>query len=368
MFKKLIIFIGILIISLFFISCSSGGGSGSSGSGGGSSSVNNSEGLAQLGNLSGATVKIYVIEDNGTLTLKWSETTSSGDELGEIGKFNLHDDELNTDKFYLYKVIGGSDWDFDDDGVKDNNATENKGIIRAIAKGSTIREIGADFRVTAISEILYEKVVKELKYNFNSTTFENILNEKASYIVKDINGDSEINVSDILLFNPVVDRNKLIGNYKFKYGSIVNTVHQGDYIFLNFDYKIGHYDTAGNANEVTISSDGNTAFVADYANGLVIFDISDLTNPNEIGHYNTSSNANGVTISSDGNTAFVADKDNGLVIVDISDLTNPNEIGHYDTAGYAYKISISSDGNTAFVADDSNGLVIVDISDLTNPT
>ena len=37
------------------------------------------EGTAQLGNLAGARVEIYQIEDNGSFTLKWTETTSTGD-------------------------------------------------------------------------------------------------------------------------------------------------------------------------------------------------------------------------------------------------------------------------------------------------
>ena len=126
---------------------------------------------AALGSLANATVEIYEVNNNGSLSLKWSENTSSGDTLNKIGRFDLHEAELDANKFYLYKVIGGMDWDANSDGIKDNNPTENKGTIKALAKGSEIQEAGKDFRVTIASEIVYEKVAKTLKHDFHSHTF-----------------------------------------------------------------------------------------------------------------------------------------------------------------------------------------------------
>jgi len=104
----------------------------------------NSQGTAQLGNLANANVKIYKIEDNGTKSLLWTETTSTGDSLESIGKFNIHDAEIDDNSFYLYEVTGGEDWDADDDGVKDENATLNRGKVRAIAKGSDIKAVAGE--------------------------------------------------------------------------------------------------------------------------------------------------------------------------------------------------------------------------------
>ncbi|NPA13495.1 MAG: hypothetical protein GXO45_05875, partial [Aquificae bacterium] len=74
-------------------------------------SNNISYGTAQLGNLANATVEIYKIESDGSLSLLWKETTTSGERLEDIGKFNLHLNELEENSFYLYKVFGGYDWD-----------------------------------------------------------------------------------------------------------------------------------------------------------------------------------------------------------------------------------------------------------------
>ena len=72
----------------------------------------------------------------------------------------------------------------------------------------------------------------------------------------------------------------------------------------------------------------------------------------------------GVEISSDGNTAYVADGSSGLALVDIATPATPSLLGSYNTAGNALGVQVSSDGNTAYVADSSNGLVLIDI---TNP-
>ncbi len=132
--------------------------------------------------------------------------------------------------------------------------------------------------------------------------------------------------------------------------------------------KLGSYDTAGESRDVTLSSDGSKAYVADDANGLVIVDISDPYNPTKLSSYNTAGNAKAVALSSDGTKAYVADYSNGLVIVDISNPAHPTKLGSCDTAGELFDVTLSSDGTKAYVADYWNGLVIIDISDPAHPT
>jgi len=361
--RKLIL----VVMTIWFLTgCGGNGNSGGSTTQGGTTT--SSQGTAQLGNLANASVKIYQVEDNGSLVLKWSETTSDGDTLDEIGKFNLHDDELEADKFYVYKVIGGDDWDSNDDGIKDANPTQNKGVIRAIAKGSDIQNIGNDFKVTAISELLYEKVAKTLKYDFNSSTFGDTLNQQAKIITNDVDGDTEVNYLDILRYNPINDKTKLQDLYRIKMNQIIDIIHEGKTVLLNIDYFFGSYDTNGYAEGVTLSSDGTKAYVADEGDGLVVVDIRDPANPTKFGSYDTDGYANGVTLSSDGTKAYVADGGDGLVIIDISDPANPTKFGSYDTDGYANSVTLSSDGTKAYIADEDDGLVIIDISDPANPT
>ncbi len=136
--------------------------------------------------------------------------------------------------------------------------------------------------------------------------------------------------------------------------------------------KLGSYQTGLVDNGIAVSDDGTKAYVAGGEgcsslcdeNGLVILDISDSANPTKIGmsktRYNKKASAQDVTLSSDGKKAYVADFNNGLCVIDISNPTNPKSIEYIKTSGYAKNVTLSSDGTVAYVAG-SNGLVVVDI-------
>ena len=83
------------LIFLVLIGCGNNGDSDS-----------NVYGIAQLGNLGDAEVKIYKIEENGSKTLKWTERTSEGKSLKSIGLFNSHSNELEDNVYYLYEIPG----------------------------------------------------------------------------------------------------------------------------------------------------------------------------------------------------------------------------------------------------------------------
>ena len=105
--------------------------------------------------------------------------------------------------------------------------------------------------------------------------------------------------------------------------------------------------TTGTAESVTLSADGDTAYVADGAGGLQIIDISDPAFPTT--NVPTAGSAVSVTLSADGDTAYVADGAGGLQIIDISDPAFPTT--NVPTAGTAVSVVLSTDGNTAYVAD-----------------
>ncbi|MCI2229927.1 Ig-like domain-containing protein [Polaribacter sp. MSW13] len=125
---------------------------------------------------------------------------------------------------------------------------------------------------------------------------------------------------------------------------------------------IGNYDTTGTSFEITISSDENTIYVADYSSGLSIIDISTPATPSLIVDFNTPGSARDVKVSSDGNTAYIADESLGLQIIDISTPATPSIIGNYDPTGFVRGVVLSSDGNTAYIAASNLGLQIIDIS------
>ena len=123
----------------------------------------------------------------------------------------------------------------------------------------------------------------------------------------------------------------------------------------------GTLDTSGHAYGVTLSADGNTAYVADYNAGLQIINVSNPSTPTLTRTFDTSGQAVSVTLSADGNTAYVADGTSGLQIINVSNPSTPTLTGTLDTSGFAISVTLSADGNTAYVADRTSGLQIIDL-------
>ena len=158
--------------------------------------------------------------------------------------------------------------------------------------------------------------------------------------------------------NVVVDKSvEIIGNGSEE--SVLEQIAEETIFKIN---EFSRYETQSYGQGIFIKDD--RAYLADRDYGLVILDISDLSNPHFLGSYNTSHYAREVTVR--GDYAYVADSYNGLVIVDISNSSDPHKVGHYDTDGAAVDIVIS--GNYAYIADSHGGFVIVNITNVNSPT
>ena len=125
---------------------------------------------------------------------------------------------------------------------------------------------------------------------------------------------------------------------------------------------LGHANNGGYATGVALA--GNYAFLVSQEDGLRTYDISDPNNPINLGHTNTGDAAFGVAVA--GHYAYVANNGDGLRIYDVSDPSNPVNVGHAYDAGHASGVAVT--GTYAYIANDSDGLRIYDISDPTNPT
>jgi len=213
-----------LVINLSFLIIGCGGGSTTTSN---TNTTTPLQGTAKLGNLADANVTIYRVEDNGTLTSLYTETTSSGTTLDKIGKFDMHVDALDNNTFYVYKVTGGKDWDANDDGKLDINGTVNKGTIRAIAKGSELKAIGNNFIVSYETELVYEEIVSNFKNKFNKNTFVTKLQNAIKKIIKDVNSNGNIDEKDMLTFNPQIDKSKLTLPYKQELKNIKDAILSG---------------------------------------------------------------------------------------------------------------------------------------------
>jgi hypothetical protein len=366
---------------------------------------------AQLGNLADAVVNIYEISPDGTKVLRWKETTSEGSSLEEIGKFNPHIEELNDEAYYLYEVSGGEDWDSNDDGIIDDKPTENKGTIRLIAKGKVLKSLQT-FRVTTLSELLYEKCYSYAKLNLNN--LEVCLNQTSKeFIFKDLTGDGVITAADIYVFNPVENLESLNPTWRELYRGFIKEIHSGSKsVLINGNFTLAQISLES-AVDIAKSSDNNTVALALGSDGVVLIDVEDISNPillKQIQDFSSNEYVRSVDIF--GNGTFLAvgtiglNTDAKLYIYDIGNRTNPvlitsavaddgvldvtckdnlifaavgnkgfdifefdgrnlSKLSQTDTEDTAYGLAI--DNNTLFVADGTKGLTIFDVSDPENP-
>ena len=321
---------------------------------------------AQLGNLADATAYIYEIDSNGSKHMLYKQTTSNSNELSKIGKFDTYADNIDKDTLYLFEVHNGKDWDSNDNGVKDSSATINNGTIRAYATGEEILNAKNSFRVTIVSELLYEAMAKDFKYNFNLQNFKNRLNQKANTILKeDIDGSGDIDNLDIITFNPIDNKESLKNRYKRSYAKNVELIHNSKLPILNYTSTLSNLPTYDFARFIKLSQDKTKAFIADGDSGLTVVDISNNSKPKVILNKNTPGFARAVALNSAEDTAYIADSDSGLITVSLG---SKSIVSALDLNGTARALALDEANSKLYVATESAGVKIVDISDSTNPT
>ena len=215
--KVWLFFILFLSLGLALYSCGGGGGGSSSSSS--SSTTKNAQ--ATLGPLGGATVKVYHLLNNGTKVLIHTTTTSKGTTLDKIGYFNSYQNELNPNDWYVYEVNGGMDYDANDDGIKDDNATPNYGTLCLVARGDEVQGLG-EIKVTLASNMVCNAVNSQFGNPDNLT---NAIQEAVNSIFD--NSTHKPTMEDLLTFNPVKDRSKLRKKYQKGWFNLVNEIKNG---------------------------------------------------------------------------------------------------------------------------------------------
>ncbi len=327
------------------------------------------QGIALLGNLSDALVQIYEVDSDGSLIFKWEDRTTTGGSLSEMGRFPLHNLELDADKYYIYKVIGGFDWDADDDGIMDSNPTSNLGTIRAIAKGSDILKVGGKFKVTAVSELVYEKVEKALNGDINPANLDNFLSQSAKDYIYDINQDGEVNYLDILEFSPSKNKDDLKIPLKGEIEQIYKLIHSGKSIIGNLNPVVGWIDLDKGAYFIKLLPDGTKAFATDNqweGSSFYTLDLSNPTSPKLLSTINEEAKEYGyntVNISSDNKKVFIENLYGwyNMKVYGILDSSNPKYLGTINKG----VVEINSNGDIAYYIEDQS-LNIYDISDIDN--
>ncbi|MCH9739885.1 MAG: hypothetical protein K0U38_03455, partial [Epsilonproteobacteria bacterium] len=181
---------------------------------------------AQMGRLLGATVNIIKLNSDGTQDTIYSTTTNSEGSLNRVGNFELKDEMLEDDAFYIYEVSGGQDIDTDDNGIADANSSKNSGKLRLLTKGIWVKNAMHKVRVTPLSELLYSYVEQ-----FSYAELEVKLNEYAKILLKtSLDGDSTVDVKDVMIFDPLNNQDALYDTlvYNDTYRTLVNKIRDAE--------------------------------------------------------------------------------------------------------------------------------------------
>ncbi len=144
--------------------------------------------------------------------------------------------------------------------------------------------------------------------------------------------------------------------------------------------QTGDNQTEVTAEDMALSPDGKTVYLADGSAGLKVIDVADAKAPKLIAHVDDASDAGAnrggfarrITISPDGNTIYMADGLAGLKVIDVTTPSNSQQIGKLDTAGFSHGITVSADGKVVIISDNGEdggtpGVRVVDVSSPSNP-
>ncbi|MDQ6955399.1 MAG: hypothetical protein Q9M20_08155, partial [Mariprofundaceae bacterium] len=191
---------------------------------GGCSSGVSVNGTAQLGYISGGTVKLF---DLSNLTQPISTTTSATSTNPiNAGSFSFSGVTLSANKYYLVEISGGFDIDVNDDGVIDTTTqVALKGKVYSLAKGSAL--IADKIRINTLSDMAYQRIKGSLS-TLTAVQIDAALTKSAKAYLYDIDGDGIINQNDILAFDPVKHQSKTIMKYKDILNIYVPKLHRGD--------------------------------------------------------------------------------------------------------------------------------------------
>lgn len=125
--------------------------------------------------------------------------------------------------------------------------------------------------------------------------------------------------------------------------------------------EVAHLETNDSARRIQVSDE--IAYIADYAGGLFMVDISNATNPKRINVYKPTGTVNNIFIT--GKFCFIMTGSNGVQIIDISDPTEIIKLGYMENQQKAWSISVNN--SYAFLADGLAGIGIFDISNISQP-
>ncbi len=228
-------------------------------------------GQALLGPLAQARYTLRKLDSNTSL---YEGATSQGDghNITTAGVIPVPANILNTldNGYYIVNVTGGYDVDRNDDLVWDKTPTQNHGTLQAILTAEQIKT--GHYKVNIFTHAIYQHLssLQDLsQYTLDELT--SMMDQLSSELIaSDLNGDGKIDYSDVVLWNPATDKNKLTINYEKEVAPYVAQIISGKLAALNSEYVVEKriegnkeilytYDAHGNKLTETITENNNGA-------------------------------------------------------------------------------------------------------------
>jgi hypothetical protein len=110
---------------------------------------------------------------------------------------------------------------------------------------------------------------------------------------------------------------------------------------------------------------GDYAYVADFAEGLLVIDVTDPSNPFEVGSVDTPFLGWSVAVS--GGFAYVVEYYFGLRVIDVSDPSTPFVVGSFEAPFPSVAIDVAVTGSYAYLAALGGGVRVIDVGDPSSP-
>ena len=352
-FLSLIAIFLILFLMFSFISC--GGGSSAS------TVARAGPGQALLGPLCGATVELF--EAHNIKNAIHTAMTDDSLDLTQGGTFDLPVSELDDSQLYVVAISGGDDIDADDDGIIDDEATENLGTVRLVATGSQLR-LG-NFKVNILTELVYHQVVSLLLTQKDSQMIVDEMDRCARLLLsEDLNGNGRIEHSDLFVWDPVAQKDQLLRGWDLL-SSGIEAVHMNrglaDFTETLFSGIVGVIEVSRDSHGVAIAN--GYAYMGDGESELRVVDLSNSGSPIIVGTVNTKGWVMNVAVS--GNYAY-ATTYWGLRVIDITASDNPILVGFMEFSGTTFD-GFGLSGDYAYIGTGDSGFSVVDVSDPSTP-
>jgi hypothetical protein len=183
-----------------------------------------------------ASVKVFSLDSSNHKT----ELTEHRQTTNSLGNFNLHTEKLDDQTFYIFEISGGEQKYVYDDGKHYNvYYIPNNGTIRTIIKGIWAKNSKYKIRMTPLSHMHYNYVLKYIDTDYEK--LETQLNTNTKILInEDLNRDMEITVEDLLIYNPLENSDSLYPTLKYNnsYKTLVAKLHSDDISFKNDLFNI----------------------------------------------------------------------------------------------------------------------------------